>query len=103
MERNGGDVAFVKIKAIKKSNTLRFPVLVLTFFKSILVQDVSALIKSKKYPEFVTRHRHIKVHLGYKTDNIAICLIILTTIWHILTDLKSYTLENFFKSCPANK
>lgn len=96
MERNGGDVAFVMIKAIKKSNALGFPVLVLTFFKSILVQDVNTLIKSKKYPEFVTRYRHIKVHRGYKKNNIAICLIILTTIWHILTDLKSYTLERFF-------
>ena len=34
---------------------------------------------------------------------IAICRIIQTAIWHILTDLKPYTPEGFLESRPVNK
>ena len=33
----------------------------------------------------------------------AICRMILTAIWHILTDLKPYTAEGFLESRPVSK
>ena len=40
---------------------------------------------------------------GHKKAIIAICRMILTAIWHILTDLKPYTPEGFLESRPVNK
>ena len=71
-------------------------------FKPILIQVANALIKSKKHPEFTTRYRRIKAHCGHKKAIIAICCMILTTIWHILTDLKPYTSEGFLDLRPVN-
>ena len=82
------------IKAIKKSNPLGFPVLA-PIFKPILVQVANALIKSKKHPEFTTRYKRIKARRGHKKAIIAICRMILTAIWHILSDLEPYTPEVF--------
>ena len=59
-------------------------------------------IKSKKHPEFTTRYRRIKARRGHKKAIIAICRMILTAIWHILTDLKPYTTEGFLESRPVN-
>lgn len=58
---------------------------------------------SKKHPEFTTRYRRIKAHRGHKKAIIAICRMILTAIWHILSDLKPYTSEGFLESRPVNK
>ena len=60
-------------------------------------------IKSKKHPEFTTRYRRIKARRGHKKAIIAICRMILTAIWHILTDLKPYTPEGFLESRPVNE
>ena len=74
-----------------------------SYFKPVLVQVANALIKSKKHPEFTTRYRRIKAHRGHKKAIIAICRMILTAIWHILSDLKPYTSEGFLESRPVNK
>ena len=74
-----------------------------SYFKPVLVQIANALIKSKKHPEFTTRYRRIKARRGHKKAIIAICRMILTAIWHILTDLKPYTPEGFLDSRPVNK
>lgn len=74
-----------------------------SYFKPVLVQVANALIKSKKHPEFITRYRRIKARCGHKKAIIAICRMILTSIWHILTDLKPYTPEGFLASRPVNK
>ena len=60
-------------------------------------------IKSKKHPEFITRYRRIKARRGHKKAIIAICRMLLTAIWHILTDLKPYTPEGFLESRPVNE
>ena len=73
-----------------------------SYFKPVLVQVANALIKSKKHPEFTTRYRRIKARRGHKKAIIAICRMILTAIWHILTDLKPYTTEGFLESRPVN-
>ena len=74
-----------------------------SYFKPVLVQVANALIKSKKHPEFTNRYRHIKARRGRKKSIIAVCRMILTAIWHILTDLKPYTPEGFLESRPVNK
>ena len=66
------------------------------------MQVANALIKYKKHPEFTTRYRRIKARRGHKKAIIAICRMILTAIWHILTDLKPYTPEGFLESRPVN-
>ena len=67
------------------------------------MQVANALIKSKKNPEFATRYRRIKARRGHKKAIIAICRMLLTAIWHILTDLKPYTPEGFLEPHPVNK
>ncbi len=67
------------------------------------MQVANALIKSKKNPEFTTRYRRIKARRGHKKAIIAICRMLLTAIWHILTDLKPYTPEGFLESRPVNE
>ena len=68
-----------------------------------MVQVANALIKSKKHPEFTDRYRRIKARRGHKKAIIAICRMILTAIWHILTDLKPYTPDGFLESRPVNE
>ena len=74
-----------------------------SYFKPILVQVANALIKSKKHPEFTTRYKRIKARRGHKKAIIAICRMILTAIWHILSDLKPYTPEGFLESRPVKE
>lgn len=74
-----------------------------SYFKPVLMQVANALIKSKKHPEFITRYKRIKARRGHKKAIIAICRMILTAIWHILTDLKPYTPEGFLESRPVKK
>ena len=72
------------------------------YFKPVLVQIANALIKSKKHPEITNRYKRIKARRGHKKAIIAICRMLLTAIWHILTDLKPYTPEGFLESRPVN-
>ena len=74
-----------------------------SYFKPVLVQIANALIKSKKHPEFTTRYKRIKARRGHKKAIIAICRMILTAIWHILSDLKPYTPEGFLEHRPRNE
>ena len=59
--------------------------------------------QSKKHPEFITCYKHIKARLDHKKAIIAICRMILTAIWHILTDSKPYTPEGFLESRPVKE
>ena len=68
-----------------------------------MVQVANALIKSKKHSEFTTRYKRIKARRGHKKAVIAICRMILTAIWHILTDLKTYTPVGFLEARPVKK
>ena len=61
-----------------------------SFLKPILVQVVNALIKSKKHPEFTERYRRIKSHRGHKKAMIALCKMLLTAIWNILSTGEVY-------------
>ncbi len=74
-----------------------------SYLKPVLVQVANALIKSKNHPEFVDRYRRIKSHRGHKKAIIAICRMLLTAIWHILSDLKPYTSDGFMSQNPVKK
>ena len=72
-----------------------------SYLKPVLVQVANALIKSKKHPEITERYRRIKSHRGHKKAIIAVCRMLLTAIWHILTDLKPYTAEGYLAPQPV--
>ena len=74
-----------------------------SYLKPVLVQVANALIKSKKHPEITERYRRIKSRRGHKKAIIAICRMLLTAIWHILTDLKPYTAEGYLAPKPVKK
>ena len=67
------------------------------------MQVANALIKSKKISEFSNRYKRIKARRGHKKAIIAICRMLLTAIWHILTDLKPYIPDGFLESRPVSK
>ena len=62
-----------------------------SYLKPVLVQIANALIKSKKNPEFKERYRRIKARRGHKKAIIAICRMLLTAFWHILSNLEPYS------------
>lgn len=70
-----------------------------SYFKPVLVQIANALIKS----EITARYRRIRARRGHKKAIIAICRMLLTAIWHILTDLKPYTPEGFLEQRPVKE
>ena len=72
-----------------------------SYLKPVLVQVANALIKSKKHLEITERYRRIKSHRGHKKAIIAICRMLLTAIWHILTELKPYTAEGYLAPRPV--
>ena len=68
-----------------------------------MAQVANALIKSKKHPEFTTRYKRIKARRGHKKAIIAVCRMILTAIWRILTELKPYAPDGFLEARPVTK
>lgn len=73
-----------------------------SYLKPLLVQVANALIKSKKHPEFKERYRRIKSHRGHKKAIIAVCKMLLTAIWNMLSKLEPYNPEGFLEHRPVN-
>ncbi len=69
-----------------------------SYLKPLLVQVANALIRSKKHPEFGERYRRIKARRGHKKAIIAVCKMLLTAIWNILSKLVPYTPQGFLAS-----
>ena len=72
-----------------------------SFLKPLLVQVSNALIHSKKHPEFSERYRRIKARRGHKKAIIAVCKMLLTAIWNILSKLVPYTPVGFLATSHA--
>lgn len=68
-----------------------------SYLKPLLVQIANALIKSKKHPEFKERYHRIKSHRGHKKAVIAVCKMLLTAIWNMLSKLEPYNPEGFLE------
>ena len=73
------------------------------YIKPILVQIANGLLRSKKHPEITDRYKRIKSHRGHKKAIIAICRMLLTAIWHILSDLKPYTPEGYLEAATCER
>jgi len=73
------------------------------YLKPLLVQVANALLKSKKHPEFKERYHRIKTRRGHKKAIIAVCKMLLTAIWNILSKLEPYTPEGFLEHRPVNE
>jgi len=74
-----------------------------TYLKTLLVQVANSVVKSDKYPECKERYRRIKSHRGHKKAIIAVCKMLLTAIWHILSFGEPYTSEGYLTDRPAEQ
>ena len=71
-----------------------------SYLKPLLVQVSNALIKSDKHPEFRERYRRIKSHRGHKKAIIAVCKMLLTAIWNILSTGEIYNPSGYIIQTP---
>ena len=72
-----------------------------TYLKPLLVQVANALIRSTKHVEFSERYRRLKARRGHMKAVIAICRMLLTAIWNILSKHVPYTAEGFLQRRPV--
>ena len=68
-----------------------------TYLKPLLVQVANAVIRSDKHPEFKERYRRLKARRGHKKAIIAICRMLLTAIWNILSKLEPYSPNGYLQ------
>ena len=61
-----------------------------SYLKPILVQIANGVINSDKYSECKERYRRLKARRGHKKAIIAICRMLLTAIWNILSKAEPY-------------
>ena len=69
-----------------------------TYLKPLLVQVANAVVKSDKYPECKERYRRIKARRGHKKAIIAICRMLLTAIWNVLSKDEPYSPDGYFSN-----
>jgi transposase len=63
------------------------------WLKPLLVQLANGLVKSEKHPEVRDRYLRLKARRGHKKALIAVCRMLLTAIWHILSKNEPYNAE----------
>ena len=73
------------------------------YLKPLLVQVANALIKSNKHPEFKERYHRVKSHHGHKKAVIAVCKMLLTALWNMLSKLEAYNPDGFLEHRPVNE
>jgi transposase len=73
------------------------------YLKPLLVQVANAIVKSDKNPEFKERYRRLKARRGHKKAIIAICRMLLTAIWNILSKLEPYSADGYFIDRTMNE
>ena len=71
-----------------------------SYLKPRLVQVANALLKSKDHPEITERYRRIKSHRGHKKAIIAVCKMLLTAIWNILSTGEAYNASGYLIQTP---
>ena len=72
-----------------------------SYLKPILVQIANAVIKSKDHPEFGVRYRRIKAPRCHKKAIIAICRMLLTAIWNVLSKREPYSPDGYSVPQPS--
>ena len=71
-----------------------------SYLKPRLVQVANALLNSKDHPEIRERYRRIKSHRGHKKAIIAVCKMLLTAIWNILSTGEAYNANGYLIQTP---
>lgn len=74
-----------------------------SYCKPLLVQIANGLLRSTKHPEITGRYKRLKARRSHKKAIIAICRMLLTAIWHILSDLKPYTPDGYIEKGSVKK
>ena len=70
------------------------------YLKPRLVQIANGLLNSKEHPEIRERYRRIKSHRGHKKAIIAVCKMLLTAIWNILSTGETYNASGYLIDTP---
>ena len=73
------------------------------YINPLLVQIANAVVKSDKYPECKERYRRLKSCRGHKKAIIAICRMLLTAIWNILSKLEPHSAKGYLADRPAKQ
>lgn len=73
------------------------------YLKPLLVQIANALIKSKQHLEFKERYHRIKTRRGHKKAIIAVCKMLLTAIWNMLSKREPYNPAGFLEHRPVRQ
>lgn len=68
-----------------------------TYLKPLFIQIANAVVSSKKYPECKERYRRIKARRGHKKAIIAVCRMLLTAIWNVLSKLEPYSAKGYLE------
>ena len=66
-----------------------------SYLKPLLVQIANAMLNSKEHPEFKERYRRIKARRGHKKAIIALCRMLLTAIWNVLSKCEPYSAKGY--------
>lgn len=66
-----------------------------SYLKPLLVQIANALLRSKEHPKFKERYRKIKARRGHKKAIIALCRMLLTAIWNVLSKCEPYSAKGY--------
>ena len=74
-----------------------------SYLKPLLVQVSNSLVKSHDHPEITQRYQRIKSHRGHQKAIIAICRMLLTAIWHILSGNKPYSPDGYLHPRSSQK
>ena len=72
----------------------------------LMVQCALASIKSTKEPYFAIKYRRLKKRREHKKAIIAVARMMVVSIYHMVSDKKSFTLSDYEKlmnSCPPIK
>lgn len=59
--------------------------------------------KVKKHAEFKERYDRLKSYRRHKTSIIAVCKMLLTAIWNMLSKLEPYNPQKFLEHRPVNE
>ena len=89
--RNDQSAKYVKSTRVSQAGS---------YLKPRLVQVANALLKSKDHPEITERYRRIKSHRGHKKAIIAVCKMLLTAIWNILSTGEAYNASGYLILAP---
>ncbi len=74
-----------------------------SYLRPLLVQIANTVVRSDKYPECKERYRRIKARRGHMKAIIAICKMLLTAIWNILSKGEPYSAEGYLSDHSAGQ